>query len=74
MFSFARYKCQIIITQGWTTEVHDHILKVVPDEMTYDEVEALAGSKVAVFCKDYTSMYATVTPVTKQRRGTTYII
>lgn len=39
--------------------------------MTYDEVEALAGSKVAVFCKDYKSMYATVTPVTKQRRGTT---
>ncbi|XP_052061536.1 uncharacterized protein LOC127701611 isoform X2 [Mytilus californianus] len=54
---------------GWTTEVHDHILKVVPEKMSYNEVEALAGAKVAVFCKDYKAMYATITPVKKQRRA-----
>ncbi|VDI34428.1 Hypothetical predicted protein [Mytilus galloprovincialis] len=53
---------------GWTTEVHDHILNIVNTKMTYDEVKALAGHKVAAFCKDYRSMHATVSPVIKKLR------
>lgn len=51
--------------------MHDHILNIVNTKMTYDEVKALAGHKVAAFCKDYRSMHATVSPVIKKlRRGT----
>ncbi|CAC5384847.1 unnamed protein product [Mytilus coruscus] len=57
---------------GWTTEVHDHILNIVQREMTYEEVKALAGHKVAAFCKDYRSMHATVSPFKKLRRDAAF--
>ncbi|XP_052061533.1 uncharacterized protein LOC127701609 [Mytilus californianus] len=54
---------------GITTEVHDHILSLVPRKLTYEDVRTLAGPKVAAFCKDYTSLYADITPANKQRRA-----
>ncbi|VDI68282.1 Hypothetical predicted protein [Mytilus galloprovincialis] len=57
---------------GFTTEVHDHFLKIVPAKMLYDDVKALAGERLASFCKDYTTLYAEVTPVnnhSRQKRG-----
>ncbi|XP_052061530.1 uncharacterized protein LOC127701608 isoform X3 [Mytilus californianus] len=59
---------------GVTTEVHDHFLRIIPVKMTYDDVKALAGERLASFCKDYTTLYAEVTPMNKhsrQKRGTT---
>ncbi|XP_052061528.1 uncharacterized protein LOC127701608 isoform X1 [Mytilus californianus] len=59
---------------GVTTEVHDHFLKIIPVKMSYDDVNALAGERLASFCKDYTTLYAEVTPVNKasrQKRETT---
>ncbi|XP_076109404.1 uncharacterized protein LOC143078417 [Mytilus galloprovincialis] len=53
---------------GITTEVHDHVLNLVPRTLTYDDVKTLAGPKVATFCKDYTSLYADITKANKQRR------
>ncbi|XP_052061525.1 uncharacterized protein LOC127701606 isoform X2 [Mytilus californianus] len=58
---------------GVTTEVHDHFLKIIPVKMLYDDVKALAGERPSSFCKDYTTLYAEVTPVNKpsrQKRGT----
>ncbi|XP_071172729.1 uncharacterized protein [Mytilus edulis] len=57
---------------GVTTEVHDHFLKIDPAKMSYGDVKALAGERLASFCKDYTTLYAEVTPVNKhsrQKRG-----
>ncbi|CAC5416169.1 unnamed protein product [Mytilus coruscus] len=53
---------------GFTTEVHDHFLKIIPAKMSYDDVKALAGEKLASYCKDYTTLYAEVTPVNKHSR------
>ncbi|XP_071172731.1 uncharacterized protein [Mytilus edulis] len=57
---------------GVTTEVHDHFLKINPVKMSYDDVKALAGERLASFCKDYTTLYAEVTSLdnhTRQKRG-----
>lgn len=43
--------------------------------MLYDDIKDLAGERLASFCKDYTTLYAEVTPLNihrRQKRGTVF--
>lgn len=45
---------------------------VEPNEMTYDDVEKMAGVRMAEFCKNYGTFYRTLTSTTMDifsRRG-----
>lgn len=52
-----------------TTEVHDHFLHVSPTRLNVQDVEKVAGPKIASFCKDYQTFNAVATPITHQKRG-----
>ena len=53
---------------GFTTEVHAHLLKNFKVLPSVQDVDKIAGGKIAEFCKDYITVSAKVVPVKDTKR------